>query len=395
MNICAELPKDASVIEFILNLVLLRGIKIAYFSRTLPYIAAALVCGSIAVGVNANFKSDIDEMKRSYIHQQKLETAAIATNVESQFKAFYQGLRTMTLLPGIRNIDRYGKSFHPDSKLAMQQIYNNTYVNVTLSEVYILPRDLDPDRMDPITKKPEEPIMTFDEFIVGPAKAENVAEKQEKLEETEIYEYRLMKEQLSYLREHFPNNKSFKGIDIPGVMGEPVITCDNSEFTKAELDSHNDKPRMGVVYTLPVYNDAGNFKGAISGVARLNILEKMIPEGNYALTNSLGYRGITKMSKTLSDSMSNFQQGGVNPNLIYSEIRKLNIVDSTPWELWSAVSDEKFYAQDAVSQTQTVRRFGMGGKLFIILLFSHGYSLCSKKPSRIGTQSGRENDSAF
>ena len=51
------------------------------FSRSLPYIAAALVCGSIAIGVNSNFKSDIDEMKRSYIQEQKLETAAISTNV--------------------------------------------------------------------------------------------------------------------------------------------------------------------------------------------------------------------------------------------------------------------------------------------------------------------------
>jgi len=340
----------------------------APISRTLPYIAAALVCASIAVGVNTKFESDIEEMKRSYIQEQKLETAAIATNVESQFKAFYQGLRTMTLLPGVRNLDRYGKSFHPDSRLAMQQIYNNTYVNVTLSEVYILPRDLDPDRTDPITKKPEEPIVTFDEFIVGPAKAENVAEEQEKLEETEIYEYRLMKKQLIYLRQHFPDNKSFKGIDIPGVMGEPVITCDNSEFTKADLNNHNDKPRMGFVYTLPVYNDSGNFNGAISGVVRLNVVEKLLPEGNYALTNSLGYRGITKMSTAVSHSMKDFERGGVNPNLIYSEIRKLNIVDSAPWELWSAVSDDQFYAQDSVSQAQTVRKIGICGS-FILFCF--------------------------
>ncbi len=342
------------------------------FSRSLPYIAAALVCGSIAIGVNSNFKSDIDEMKRSYIQEQKLETAAIATNLESHFKAFYQGLRTMTLLPGVRNIDRYGKSFHPDSKLAMQQIYNNTYVNVTLSEVYILPRELDPERIDPITKKPEEPIITFDEFIVGPAKAENEAEEGEKLEETEIYEYRLMKKQLIYLREHFPNNKSFKGIDIPGVMGEPVITCDNSEFTKADLDSHNDKPRMGFVYTLPVYNAEGDFNGAISGVVRLNVLEKLIPEGNYALTNSLGYRGVTNMSKAVSDSVKDFESGSVNPHLIYSEVRKLAVVDSVPWEFWSAVSDDKFYAQDAVLQAQKVRKFGLGASFLLFCILAIG-----------------------
>jgi hypothetical protein len=280
--------------------------------------------------------SDIDQLKSNYLSEKAHTTESIAKNVEEAFKAFYQGLRTMTLLPGVINIDRYGTNFHLDSKKAMQQIYNNTFLNVTLSEVYLLPKELNPDRIDPNTKKPEEPILTFDEFITSSTISEEKVEEKPKLEEVEIFEYRLMAKQLSYLRSQFSNRSSFKDLNVPAVMGEPVITCDNSEFSQADLDSNNDKSRLGFVYTLPVYSDSGEFHGAVSGIVRLNVLEKLIPKGSFALASKgNGYLGVTDPSPAFTSSKKSFEEGRTNSNLIYSQIKKLNVVDSEQWELWA------------------------------------------------------------
>ena len=183
-------------------------------------------------------------------------------------------------MPGVKTIDRYGKSFQDDSKQAVQQIYNNTYQNITLSEVYLLPKSIDPDKIDLVTGKSEEPILTYDEFIVaGAAKVGEVLTPNaatEALPEEEVYEYRLMKTQLEYLSSKYPTKSTFEGLAVPAVSGPPVITCDVSEFTKADLLAGRDKSRKGIVYTLPVYDNGGAFHGAVSGVVRLNVLDPQV-----------------------------------------------------------------------------------------------------------------------
>jgi len=36
-----------------------------------------------------------------------------------------------------------------------------------MSEVYVVPLDLEPDKMDPVTRKPQIPITTFDHLIIN------------------------------------------------------------------------------------------------------------------------------------------------------------------------------------------------------------------------------------
>lgn len=120
--------------------------------QSIPY-GAILVVGAVLVSfLSYKHKSDLAQIKFSYVTEKTQETELIASRIENSFRDFYQGLRTMTQLPGVKNIDRYGKSFQGDSKLAVQQIYNNTYQNVTLSEVYLLPKTLNPTKIDPVRR---------------------------------------------------------------------------------------------------------------------------------------------------------------------------------------------------------------------------------------------------
>lgn len=345
-----------------------------FSKKSLPYLVVVVVSLILAGLLDRKAKMDIAEIRHAYIEEQKYEVELVAKKVEEAFKAFYQGLRTMTQLPGVRSIDRYGKSFQEDSKKAVQQIYNNTYVNVTLSEVYLLPQSLDPDKIDPKTGKAEEPIITFDEFIVGGAakkeeSAEGVVEiPEEELEELEIEEYRLMRDQLTHLRTNYPKQSSIEGLNFPAISGPPVITCDNSEFTKKDLDAGNNKPRTGLVYTLPFYDMSGDFAGGVSGVVRINVLERLIPEGSYAILNpAIKYEGVTNPSEDLKSSEPYFMEGKENPNLIFSEVRKLNIVDTTPWTLVTALPNEKFYSLKSVKQVNTIFWGGVGGIVLLAL----------------------------
>lgn len=347
------------------------GVGTMISKKTLPYVGIGALGLGLAGFLTYKHDSDIEQIRHAYVTEKDQETEAAARTVEDSFKAFYQGLRTMTLLPGVREIDRYAQSFEPNSKQAMQQIYNNTYLNVTLSEVYILPPSLDPDKIDPVTGKSEEPILTFDEFIVGgAAKNEGEAGKQEEpqLEEVEVHEYKLMKKQLEYLSSNFPTNKSFNNLDVPAVSGEPVITCDNSEFTKADLDAGNNRSRMGVILTLPVYGMDGNFRGGISGIVRTNVLEKLLPKGTHALVNSTNnYLGVTNPINEFTKATDSLKKGQADTNLVYSKVRKLNVVDNTTWELWVALPNTEFTSMTSVRQADLIFRIGIGATLLLTL----------------------------
>ena len=130
-----------------------------------------------------------------------------------------------------------------------------------------MPADFDPDAIDLVTGKAQEPIMQFDELIVG-LTAESVARGQggapgfpthkTHVDEIEIYEYRLMKEQLRRLKARFPDEAKIDRLSYPAVAGHEVITCDNTRYSPSHPD---DKDRSGLVYSVPFYGVDGKFRG--------------------------------------------------------------------------------------------------------------------------------------
>lgn len=147
-------------------------------------------------------ESDLDDAKEAFRREAHELTEIQKQKIEYNFHTLYQGLRTIARLPSVRNIDRYARGFKGDGKKTVQEIYNNLASNFSLSEVYIVPVDLEPDKIDIKTKKLQEPIITFDELIIG-KHAEEEQSNTVELEEIEIFEYRLMKEQLEFFKKNF------------------------------------------------------------------------------------------------------------------------------------------------------------------------------------------------
>lgn len=317
------------------------------------------------------YKSDIKVLQKDFVEQQQSKLDQVALLVEGKFSALFQAIRTMSYLPGVKNIDRHGENFQGDSRAAVQQIYNNAYLSIQMSEVYLSPASLDPDKIDPVTKAPEAPAITFDEFIAANLgqSSQGVDPVVENLPEMELYEYRLMQKQISYFQEKYPTNHSFKGLDLPAVLGAEVVTCDNSQMTRKSVESNNDSARMGFVYSVPVYSDAGKLNGAVSAVVRTEVIRNLLPKGWIGLVYKGSGQEITNhASSTWAETAPLFRTGKLEDSkLIFAKAQKLNILDKDQWELWASVPDQEFWNSTTVQKTQKIFYGGLLGIALICI----------------------------
>lgn len=329
---------------------------------------AVLLTISLCLGIALfwKYQSDVASFKLTYQQEKTVELDTVAKKLEEKLNYVYQTIRTMSFVPGVRKIDRYAKNFDPDAKATVQQLFNNAFLNISLSEIYLLPKTLDADKIDPTTKKEEEPITTFDEFIPsGFAVAKEKVEDPNKPKEIEVYEYRLMKTQLELLAKNYPTATSFKDLDVPLVSGKDVITCDNAEFTQKELDAKNDEPRKGIVFTVPTYDMDGKFKGGVSAVIRNNVIRSFFPSQDFALVNNGNdFTSAYSPSPSLSDSKEYLKKGEANPNLIFSKTEKLNLKDTSPWEIWVALDDSLFWSRTEIA---IARKIFISGLLLLLV----------------------------
>ena len=311
----------------------LSSLKLKMF---LAFAVGALAC----TGLYIKFNSDIAKEKVQFEERKTQTLNSVADSISEKLRDIYQTVRTISLLPGVRKIDRYGKNLAEDTKGAIQQVYNNAFSNVKLSEIYLLPAKLDPDKVDPITGKPEEPIITFDELIVdsintkasgksGEKEGEN---KPGKIEEVEIEEYRLMKSQLESFSTNYPNNKGIKELEIPMLTGPEVITCDNNDYKEEQVKNHDDYPRKGLVFTAPVFDSNGNFKGAASAVIRSMVFASFIGNKSIAILHD-GFKFQIKEDVTAANS-----------NEIKFVIdKKIEIAGDKNWRVLGEFSYAEFY----------------------------------------------------
>ena len=275
---------------------------------------------------------------KSFRDDAELRSRQVANDVEAKFKQIYQGIRTLARLPGIRSIDRYAKNFDENARLSAQEIYNNLAENVAISEVYIVPVDLDPDAVDPNTGELQEPITTFDQLIVGRTAehASGHAHDRPAVEELEIHEYRLMKEQLAVLKERFPNETGISSLSYPGIAGRDVITCDNTRYSPSNPD---DADRTGLVYSVPFFSPEGTLKGIVSAVILNAVVQEMLPLRGYTLSNDhYHYRASSREVAGQQTHGPSTTPGRHDAAFTYSGTIGLDIPDLTGgWKLTAAL----------------------------------------------------------
>lgn len=350
------------------------GTKSGYY---LKWITIAL---SIFIILNVFFyfkyKSSVELYKDNFVKENTVDSEKKSVLIKDKITNLYQAIRTMSLLPGVRKMDRYAEKFDEDSKASVQQLYNNAVLNIKLSEVYLLPKNLDSDRMDPKTGRPEEPIMTFDEFIVADKKDETPEAPKEAqlLEELEIEEYQEMHSQLLTLAEKYSSKDYEKSFEVPMLVSKNVITCDNADMTPTDVKEKNDDPRRGFVFTVPVYDFSGHFKGGVSAVLRVNTIRNYLDQKNIALVNmNFGIKIYSADSEELQKNSSYFEKGEKNPQYIYSSQVPFKIGEDDSWQIWSLKNNDEFYNSEDYKSTRSI----FMTEFFSSLLLSLGIILFS------------------
>ncbi|MDH5728053.1 MAG: HAMP domain-containing histidine kinase [Gammaproteobacteria bacterium] len=257
----------------------------------------------------------------------------------------YQQLRTIARLPATREIDRYAKLINPLDIQAIQEIYNNLFLNIRLSEVYIVPLQFDPDALDPRTGQLQKPIITFDQFIVGKtiAHTKNTRTENEKaLEEVEIYEYRAMKQQLQWFKRNTPDDKLIKNLSYPALSSAQIITCDNSFVDATDASNGGKDHRLGIVYSVPFFDLQGQLKGMVSGVVLSKVINDIFKGTSFVLYNqnqNLYFSG-SKLDRKVND-VANYIQTKHDFYLFEQHKSIPTIIDNSgDWKLWMGVKHE-------------------------------------------------------
>lgn len=296
----------------------------------LSWFCAAVLC----VGIWHEHTRDLKNITDEFHSRVQTEAQTLAQAITHKFELLYQGLRTIARLSGTRNIDRHGETLDAGTRQSIQEVYNNLYSNITLSEVYLVPHDFNPDEVDATTGKNQQPIATFDEFIVGRhALAVHAKQNAAQLEEIEIYEYRLMARQLAWLQRSAPNEDVVQGLAYPAISSGEAITCDNSFFV---ADRPDDKDRSGIVYSVPFFGGDGHLRGMVSGVLLTRVIQKLLPNGNYVLFNGRNDYMVT--AQTGGNPLATIAERERDSQLAFSTNVDLPIKDAEgDWHLWAGV----------------------------------------------------------
>ncbi len=329
------------------------------------YLPILLVGAALTAGSHVRYRHEMAAELTRYREEGADNARRTAVSVEQAFNQIYQGLRTIARLPTVRGIDRRAENISSEGRQTIQEIYNNLASNVNMSEVYIVPVDLEPDQLDPETGRAQEPITTFDRLIVGQHAEDAPDQKhaQTEVPEVEIFEYRLMKKQLAWFKAKYPRQENVAGVKYPAIGGPEVITCDNRRF---KLSAPNDRDRSGMVYSVPFYGEDGALKGCVSGVIPSYNLAELLP-GSAALRNiAHNYTIVPAAPVAWETSGAWLERGLPDPALLESRVTTLKVMDGdSRWLLWSGLPNAVFAGRITV---RAARHFVLAADLAIALV---------------------------
>jgi signal transduction histidine kinase len=335
--------------------------------------------------LNRNVRDrELAEARAHYVEVQQGSLTRQLARIEEIFRDVYSHLRTIARLPGVRNIATEGKNFDDDAKATVQEIYNNLAENVALSEIYIVPSDLDPDQLNPGQPGSKEPIVSFDELIVGklgvatpegttsPVSAHTDTHNEahhEVVEEVEIFEYRLIRNQLSRFRQVCPSESSIDGLAYPTLTGPQVVTCDNSLYDPRKPD---DEARSGIIISVPFFGPDGKLRGCISAIMLTRRISDMVGDPDIALVNT--YTGIYAPGQSrdpgMCDELTPLARRALPvPGAVYSEVRPMTFGGEPGWTIWTAKNSAEFLSSPSVNAINRNANIGQISAVAIPLIF--------------------------
>jgi hypothetical protein len=176
-------------------------------------------------------------------------------------------------------------NFGWESRSVAAEVYATLAFDAAVTEIYIVPVDFDPDKLDERTGEPQAPIVTLERAMVDNGKVRLAGTVEDRASrssstEVEIFEYREMRRQIAGLRSVAADEAQIVDLAYPAVASPQIITrtrAGQPMFGSEEPD------RLGLVYALPFYDPRGAFKGIVAAVISSAALSHLLSDGTYAL----------------------------------------------------------------------------------------------------------------
>lgn len=340
----------------------------------LSYTGLTVTGLTLLVLVQSDYHQAIESCHQSHDTECKGEFVDLTNTIENTFEAVYHDLRMIARLPGVCDLDpavasditfHEGAGLENNTRANIQEVYNSLATSVAVSELYIVPVNLDPDAQPGDPDAAHEPIVTFDHLILNRSADSDSDEDHEELEEIEIHEYRLMRKQINWFKQHYPRQDKITALEYPALSGPEVITCDNRYYYASDPDDRN---RKGMVFSVPFYGPDGELRGCVSAVILTRVLRALLPNGDCVITEpKYGYfiRGEGGLQNAVSNEHASL---GVPDNrLICSLAKELNTRDAEQgWKLWVGHPDDHFWNRQDVANARNARNIGFG---FVLIFF--------------------------
>ncbi len=351
--------------------------------------AAVILLGGAISGVFVKMAAERDYQKAAahYVEREHADSLISAGHVAAKFQGIYENLRTISLLPTVRKIDRHATKIDDDAKGAIQEIYNNLANSVAVSEVYIVPASFDPNKIDPVTQQLEKPSLVFDQLIVDAGRLANATEpfaaqssinqNAPAVPEVETYEYWQLADQIAWLKKRQFDLASFNRMRLPMISGPEVITCDNTEFVKTGKDAD----RLGLIFSVPFYDLDGVFSGVITAVVRSNTLKGILPGEDFALINPEN-NFVLPASQTgqAQKSLKSVVASTPDSSLIYSELLPLTSHDpKSKWTLWVGHPNSRFLNNSEVGAVKSFEMTAMSMIALVVMICLIFWALILRK----------------
>ncbi len=357
-----------------------------------PGVVVIVFSALMLLGISLDHNNGLAEYKREFLYSQRNMAEKNAESIGYNLTMLYQGLRTIARMPGTRNVNINALHIDPGTSATIQEIYNNLFTNIRLSEVYLLPRGFDPDANIREGKWRTKPIVTFDELIIGRTKNTKVsADVRGSIPEVEIYEYRVMRDQINGFEKRYPFERDITDLAYPALIGGEVITCDNSQMSINHL---NDRDRSGIVYSLPFYGMDGQLRGMVSGVVLTNVLRGFITDNNYTLINAGNAYRVSAVAANDHSGITNSVPGVSANSLVYSDVLPIKVNETVgPWQLLVEVPEQAFWSLPQVQSSIQWTNYAHVGVLVISLALLLMFS--AQRRQRIEVQQANRAKSEF
>lgn len=230
----------------------------------------------------------------------------------------YRNLRTVSRLPGVRRADWQTQTIEPDSREAVREIFDLLRTRLAVSQLVITP-----------ISRGQTPV-AFDAFLGDSGQVARLGLTQPVVAQLAV--------QADMFQRRFPTLQSVDGLEYPAV-GSPQVNVSPSTPR-----SFGFKTKPGMVYSLPIYDDAGRLKGMVGAVIPIQVLADHLQSADMAIYAPKWDILVRRTGMGLAfDNPEYIRALRPLPRSPFSRIGQLRFSDvESEWHYWVAVPEATY-----------------------------------------------------